>query len=104
VRGISREVLARDAAARLDLAACKHHQDLWNERERDHANAGTQAVARQAALPLLAVCTGCPVITECRAWAKIDDYTGIAAGTAWVNGLEKPTHWVRRQAPRRIAS
>jgi len=104
VTGISREVLARDAAARLDLAACKHHQDLWNEQERDHANAGTQAVARRAALPLLAVCTGCRAITECRAWAKIDDYTGIAAGTAWVNGLEKPTHWVRRQAPRRIAS
>lgn len=28
---------------------------------------------------------------------------GIAAGTAWVNGVEKPSHWVRRQAPRQLA-
>ena len=104
MRGINRVVLARDAASRLSLAACKESQEIWDEQEKAHGSATVQAIARQAAVPLLRICAGCSVLGECREWAQIDRYTGIAAGTAWVNGVERPTHWVRRQAPRRQAS
>jgi len=104
MRGINREVLARDAASRLSLAACKESQEIWDEQEKVHGSAKVQAIARKAAVPLLRICAGCSVLGECRKWAQIDRYTGIAAGTAWVNGVERPTHWVRRQAPRRQAS
>lgn len=104
MRGMDREVLARGAAARLAAAACKESRQLWDEHERLHSSATTQGSARAAATPLLEVCASCPIPVMCRAWAEIDQYTGIAAGTAWVNGVEKPTHWVRRQAPRRLAS
>jgi len=104
MKGIDREVLARDAAARLYAAACKESRKVWDEQERIHAEARSQAIARRAARPLLRICAGCPIITECRAWAETDRYTGIAAGAAWVNGVEKATHWVRRQATRRAAA
>lgn len=34
------------------------------------------------------LCSGCPVIEECRQWASIDRYTGLAAGSSWVRGSE----------------
>lgn len=104
MRGLSKEVLARDAAAGLYRAACKDERDLWTRQELQHASAATQSEARQAALPLLEVCARCPIVAECRAWAEVDDYTGIAGAAAWVNGVEKPAHWVRRQADPRLAS
>lgn len=99
----SREVLARAAAARLYAAACREDRDLWNAQEQLHDQATTQGMARAAAAPLLQICADCPVVAECRTWAVVDDYTGIAAGTAWVNGMEQPAHWVRRHPPRRLA-
>lgn len=104
MRGMDREVVARDAAARLYAAACKESRAVWDKQERLHADARSQAVAAKAARPLLRICASCPIVAECRAWAEADRYTGIAAGSAWVNGAEKPTHWVRRQAARGVAS
>lgn len=96
MRGISRVVLARDAAARLSAAACKELYELWDRQEKLHGDAATQEVAHESAQPLLAICAGCPAVIECRSWAEVDEYTGIAGGAAWVNGVEKPVHW--RQA------
>jgi hypothetical protein len=97
-------VLARAAAARLREAACKNQSAFWNAQEAVHGAAETQAAARVAAWPLVEVCHGCPVVQLCAEWASVDRYTGIAAGAAWVNGRQRPLHWVRRQAPRRLAS
>lgn len=104
MRGMDREVVARDEAARLYAAACKESRAVWDRQERLHAAARSQVVAAKAARPLLRICGGCPIVAECRSWAEVDRYTGIAAGAAWVNGVEKPTHWVRRQAARGVAS
>lgn len=104
MRGVDRQALAQNASAVLVAAACKAHSDLWNRYEDQHAAATTKEQARQAAEPLLEVCSGCPVAQACRRWAEVDEYTGIAAGTAWLNGTERPVHWVRRPQSRWLAS
>jgi len=38
----------------------------------------------------MALCAGCPEVTQCAARAELDSYTGLAAGTAWVNGVRRP--------------
>lgn len=103
---MNRDVLARDAAARLDPAACREQQGLWDAQERAHETAATAAEAAHAATLALALCDGCPVSGWCAQWAEIDEYTGLAAGGAWVNGKPRPVHWVRGRSgsARRLAS
>ncbi|GAA1436022.1 hypothetical protein GCM10009616_34790 [Microlunatus lacustris] len=102
---MNRDVLARDAAARLDRAACREEQALWDAQECAHEAAETAGEARQAADSALALCVGCPVSQLCAAWAEVDQYTGLAAGQAWVNGNPRPAHWVRGgRTGRRLAS
>lgn len=88
MKATSRRVLVRDAAEQLRQAACKGQQDLWDRCERKHAEALTPAAAGAAVRPLLQLCEQCPVAWSgaCARWAEVDAYTGIAAGTAWVNG------------------
>ncbi|GAA5000252.1 hypothetical protein [Actinopolymorpha pittospori] len=99
----SKEVLAQQAAARLVAAACGEERDTWNRQEQLHDAATTQAAALAAATPLLQICASCRIVADCRQWAIVDEYTGIAAGTAWTNGVEKSAHWVPRRPPRRLA-
>lgn len=97
MRGLDRAVLARAALWAVDRPECEHRGELWNTREALHAEAPNQQAAFDAATPLLAICGTCPVVDACRQWAEIDEYTGIAGAGAWVNGIEKPPHWVRDQ-------
>lgn len=101
-----REVLAQQVAATLRAAACRDQVVAWNRGERDWAAATGPQAAYEAAEPLLLVCGGCPIVTECEIWAGMDKYTGIAAASAWSNGKRRPAHWVRNHAqhPRRRAS
>lgn len=102
---MNRDVLARDAAARLEQAACREQRALWDAQEHAHEAAETSVEAVIAAEPALAVCAGCPVQQLCTAWAEVDEYTGLAAGRAWVNGKPRPVHWVRgNRTARRLAS
>lgn len=97
------EVLAQQAAARLIANACGEHTAVWNRQERAHADATSQAEARVAAAPLLGICATCPIVGECRQWAILDSYTGIAAGSAWVKGVARPAHWVHQHPMKRLA-
>lgn len=96
-----REVLAQQAAARLFANICGGKSDLWNRQERQHNAAKTKSGARSAAAPLLEVCASCPIVQDCTQWAILDRYTGIAAGSAWVDGVARPTHWVPKHPPKR---
>lgn len=98
-----RSAVAQDASARLIAAACKGLRETWSQGEADHDAARTQDAAREAAVPLLRICASCPIVAECREWAIVDEYTGIAAGTSWVDGVEQPVHWVRRHPPKKLA-
>lgn len=93
---ISQEVLARQAANRLFAAACVGMGPLWSQREAMHEQATTPEEAVQAAAPLVRVCRQCPIMAECRTWAVLDSYTGIAAGSLWVKGIERDIDMVRR--------
>jgi hypothetical protein len=103
VRGISRQVLASEAAYAVPSGACKDELRLWNRQEALHEGAANQAGAAIAAAPLLDLCSTCGSRGACYRWAEAEKYTGIAGGAAWVNGVTKPVHWVRRQADRRLA-
>lgn len=86
MRGISREVLARDAAWSLADGSCKDLTVEWARWETAYA-ASLTAAARQAALTEPAtVCAGCPTVTECAGLAELSGYTGIAAGRGYRNG------------------
>jgi hypothetical protein len=89
---MSRAHLARQLAAAITRAACKGQGEAWTEWEAAHADAVTPAQAEAAAAPALAVCAGCPEVTPGgRPAPSLDSYTGLAAGTAWVNGMRRPT-------------
>ena len=106
LQGKNRVVLARAAAAVLvEEAACRPDRQLWDRQEKLHAAARTCEAARAAAEPLVEICATCPhQAGRCAEWAEVDQYTGIAAGRAWVNGKERPVHWIARQSPGRLAS
>lgn len=97
MRGISREVLARDAAWTLADGSCKELTARWTAWEQAYA----AAVTTTARLTVLAepktVCAGCPISAECADLAELSGYTGIAAGTGYRNG--RPDH-ARRRHPR----
>lgn len=93
----SKEVLARSAASRLVAAACVSKGEQWSRQEEIHRQATTRDGERKAAAPLLRVCATCPIIAECRTWAAIDEYTGIAAGTEWSHGSDRREPQRRRR-------
>lgn len=98
-----REVLAQQAAARLVANVCGDHTKTWNRQERLHEFAANQAEATAAAAPLLEICATCPIVEECRQWAILDRYTGIAAGSAWIKGVARPAYWVHQHPLKKLA-
>ncbi|HRC13168.1 MAG TPA: hypothetical protein PLX68_09865 [Dermatophilaceae bacterium] len=99
MRGISREVLARDAAWSLADGSCKELTTPWAEWESRYA-AATTAAARQVALAEpVAVCVTCPITIECTDLAELSGYTGIAAGQGYRNG--RPDQARRRHPKQR---
>lgn len=99
-----KEALAQAASVRLVAAACGGQGRLWTRQEGRHSIATSKAKAWAAARPLIEICAKCPIVAECRAWAEADDYTGIAAGSAWVKGVEKPAEWIHNHPMKKIAS
>ena len=77
MRGVSREVLARDAAWSLADGSCKDLTIEWARWEATYVASAT-AAARQTALVEPAA--------ECADLAELSGYTGIAAGQGYRNG------------------
>ena len=97
MRGISRDVLARDAAWILADGACKDLTVQWARWESTYDVAPT-TVARAAALNEPAtICAACPITAECADLAELSGYTGIAAGEGYRNGRPDGA---RARAPR----
>lgn len=86
MRGISREVLARDAAWTLADGHCKDLTAIWADWEATHAAAPTAAARKAALTAPAAVCHACPVQAECADLAELSLYSGIAAGRGYRNG------------------
>ena len=86
MRGISREVLARDAAWSLADGACRDLTIEWGRWEDTYAAALTQAARLAALAGPTAVCSACLITAECAELAELSGYTGIAAGEGYRNG------------------
>lgn len=86
MRGISREVLARDAAWTLADGACRDLTTTWSTWEQSYAAAITTASRAATLAEPREVCDGCPIRVECADLARLSGYTGIAGGRAFRNG------------------
>ena len=102
MRGISREVLARDAAWTLGDGDCKDLTVQWSTWEHTYATAVTTAARAEALAAPAAICTGCPITTKCADLARLSEYTGIAGGVALRNGAIDRLRLSRR-AGRKVA-
>jgi hypothetical protein len=86
MRGISREVLARDAAWSLADGACRDLTIEWGRWENAYAASPTQSARLATLAEPAAVCSACPITAECADLAELSGYTGIAAGEGYRNG------------------
>ncbi len=86
MRGISRTVLARDAAWKLDDGDCKELTERWAAWEKAYLAADTLTERARALVDPAFVCEQCPITTECADLAELSGYTGIAGGRAYRNG------------------
>ncbi|MEI2825774.1 MAG: hypothetical protein V9F04_04780 [Dermatophilaceae bacterium] len=86
MRGISRDVLARDIAWKLGEGNCKELTQRWAAWETAYLTAQTVADRARILIGPAAVCDDCPVALECRDLAALSLYTGIAGGRAYRNG------------------
>ena len=86
MRGISREVLARDAAWSLADGGCKGLTVEWTQWEARYAVAHTRADRQAALVEPAALCAVCPIAVECADLAGLSGYTGIAAAHGHRNG------------------
>lgn len=86
VRGISLEVLARNAAWTLSEGACKDMTIRWSTWEAGYLAADVLSDRAVALVDAAAVCARCPIVAECADLAVLSGYTGIAAGRGYRNG------------------
>lgn len=73
---------------------------LWGKAEREWMTAPDRDAAKAAAEPLVRLCGECHAQADCALWARMDGYSGIAAGSAWVNGVPRRTSWLFSQRHR----
>lgn len=71
----------------LDDNNCGHAPREWKAAEARHAASKKIVAAEEAAADVLALCVDCPVRAGCFEWARVDSYTGLAAGLAWTDGV-----------------
>lgn len=90
--------LARQVVADISDAACKGRGQWWSLKEAAHEKARTPEAATAAAAPALRLCRRCSAYDECEIWAQLDGYTGLAAGSAYLNGRRTDPGRVRQHS------
>lgn len=93
--------LAQQLVFEIDGGLCKGRGAWWSRREALHARATTREEAAAATRPAIKLCSRCPFYDECEQWAQLDDYTGIAAGTVYINGRRRKEDTVIPRPPQR---
>lgn len=85
----SREVLARHYRSLAQTPSCSGQGAAWTEAERRYELAQSAEQAAEIASSVLHQCHDCPALSLCEQWAKVDRYTGLAAGHAWRDGRRR---------------
>ena len=84
---------------------CAVPDNGWDAAEAAYASARNNLAAAAAAETVLWRCEECPVAGECAQRAKIDRYTGLAAGSAWIRGKEyNPTRTINNPRAKNTAA
>lgn len=97
----SRNILAADATSRINDANCRDESGAWNALEARHEEVNfPPSSAEVVAAARKRFCDGCPAFTACAQWAEAEQYTGLAAGAAYLRGERKPATWVSRRSGR----
>ena len=92
MRPVSRTFRARQIHRDMTydgLARCGGRGDWWSQREAAYERATSARAAAAAAAPAVRLCADCPETGpegRCALRAQLDNYTGLAAGQAWVGG------------------
>lgn len=106
MRPMSREVLARDAAAKLTASGmpagtCSSRGRLWALLERTHRRASRPAEAHEVIVTIREeFCGQCPARLACHNLATTSKYTGLAAGAAYEVGERQSSTWTVPRAGR----
>lgn len=98
MRPISRRVLNQQQAfafTQADTAPCRGLGQWWSQREAAHNTARTPHDAEAAAAPALQLCSRCPIVDACAEFADVAEYTGLAAGAVYFDGVRSPTRRLR---------
>lgn len=70
----------------IDHAACRGHAELFFPAGCTSPNLRLSRAQRAAIAEAKAICAGCPVLAECRAWALAHPravYLAVAGGMSW---------------------
>lgn len=98
-----RSAIAQALALQIDgTANCRELGRWWTQHEIAHAAATTPQAARDAADAALELCRNCRMQTLCRARAEVDQYTGLAAGSVYVNGTAHERNTVIEPVPEAV--
>lgn len=92
MRPLSREALARQEAAKLAAATvptgdCAGRGARITELEAEHRRGGAVGALGAVAQLRAEFCHDCPALLACANWAAVQEYTGLAAGAAYVDGV-----------------
>lgn len=93
--------LAQQVVFEINGSPCKARGEWWTRREVLHARATTREEAASATGPALKLCARCPFYDTCEQWAQLDDYTGLAAGSVYINGRRRKADTVIPRPPQR---
>ena len=103
---MSRTALARDAVVKMTVSempngACTRRGRLWSVLERAHRRASGPDEAREVITAVREeFCGGCPARLACHNLASVGQYTGLAAGAAYENGVRQDATWTAPKAGR----
>lgn len=91
MRPVSREVLARQEAAKLaavsiPVGECAGRGNRITELEAAHRRGGAAGALGAVSQLREEFCHGCPALLACGKWAAVQEYTGLAAGAAYLDG------------------
>lgn len=100
MRPMSRSALARHEAATLAArhrgqeGGCGIGGKTLRVLERAHRRTTDPVEAAQIIEALRDdFCARCPLLVGCADWARVEKYTGLAAGAAYEKGVAQPPEW-----------
>lgn len=86
---MSRSRSGAGLARQLGAGACRSSWLTWTAAEARAAS--RQGINQPEVATALGMCSECPVRRVCADWARLDRYTGLAAGRLWQDG--QPVRW-----------